>query len=184
MRGLDLRIHPKNRKPARNDGLPGQACSRTRLPGEDGPAMPERITRREVSRGLFALAAALAAPGAVFARRMPLRLFDFAIAGGWYHGLKDVRETLAVGETLMLRAEPENPHDRNAVAVHRGDGPMLGYVPRAANAPVARLLAAGRKIEARVVGRIAVGRGTGVPRDVAFTGVTDGDPRIRLILRG
>lgn len=59
--------------------------------------MTDQITRREVNRGLFAIAGALAAPGAIFARRVPLRLFDFAIAGGWYHGLMAVRETIAVG---------------------------------------------------------------------------------------
>lgn len=146
--------------------------------------MPDRITRREVNRGLVALAAALAAPGAVVARGVPLRLFDFAIAGGAYHSLQRVREQIAVGEALALRAEPQNPHDRNAVAVHRGDGLMLGYVPRAANAPVARLLAAGRRVEARVVGRIAFRRSADIPRDVAFTSLAPGDPRIRLVLRG
>lgn len=111
-------------------------------------------------------------------------LFDFAIAGGWYHGLAGVREELAPGEILRLRAEPENPHDADAVAVHRTDGLMLGYIPRAANAPVARLLKLGAPVEAVIVGPIAFGPYDNEPEDFAFTSVTEGDPRIRLVLAG
>jgi hypothetical protein len=39
-------------------------------------------------------------------------------------------EGAAPGRRLRLRAEPENPHDPNAVAVLTEDGLALGYVPR------------------------------------------------------
>jgi hypothetical protein len=144
----------------------------------------DQFTRREVNRALLAATLMLAAPTAVVTRRPGMHLFDFAIAGGGYHGLYDVREELMIGEELKLRAEPDNPFDVNAVAVHRAGGLMLGYLPREANAPVARLLASGESIEARVIGRLVFGRAEDVPDDFAFTGFVNGDPRIRLLLRG
>lgn len=147
--------------------------------------MTERFTRREVNRGLLLGALALAAPGAAMPRplvRTPL--FDFAVAGGYYHGLDAARGSLLPGVALHLQAEPTNPYDGNAVAVQRSDGLMLGYVPRAANEPVARLLKLGRRLEAVVVGPLRIQRAADIPADLAFTGLADGDPRIRLTLIG
>jgi hypothetical protein len=98
--------------------------------------------------------------------------------------LDKVRDILARGERLALRPEPRNPHDANAVAVHRTSGLMLGYIPREANEPIARLLERGARVDAIVIEPLRVGRATDVPDDLAFTGFSDGDPRIRLIHRG
>jgi hypothetical protein len=147
--------------------------------------MPPSFSRREVNRALLATAFALLTPaGRMAAAAADTPLFDFAIAGGWHHGLLAMRDRLALGERLVLRAEPDNPHDANAVAVHHADGRMLGYVPRAANEPLVRLLTQGACIEAEIVGRLGVGRDEDIPDDLVFTGFTDGDPRIRLTLRG
>jgi len=147
----------------------------------------DEFTRREVNRSLLATAVALAAPGASIAAasaETPVHLFDFAIAGGWYHGLHDVRDDLARGERLVARAEPANPHDANAVAIDRADGRMLGYVPRAANAPIARLLAEGANMSAEVIDFLNIRRDSDIPVDLVFTGFSNGDPRIRLTLVG
>lgn len=147
--------------------------------------MSDQFTRREVNRALLLGAMALVAPGAAIkAPPVPAPLFDFAIAGGWYHGLRQVRDDLALGEKLVLQAEPANPHDPNAVAVKRGDGQMLGYIPREANEPVARLLERRLRVEAVVVGPLNFRRAADIPDDFAFIGFTDGDPRIRLTLIG
>ena len=53
------------------------------------------------------------------------------------------------GDTLMLVREPDNPHDRNAVRVEWRSF-KLGYVPRAENAAVSRLLDGGTRLAARV----------------------------------
>jgi hypothetical protein len=144
-----------------------------------------RFTRRAFNRALLYGAAALAAPrAAARPTLMATPLFDFAIAGGWYHGLPAARDGLAVGEKLVLRGEPANPFDANAVAVLRGDGMMLGYLPRAANAPISRLLERKACVEAIVVGRLDYEDESEIPDDFAFTGFADGDPRIRLTLIG
>lgn len=134
----------------------------------------DRFTRRAVNQSLLAFAVSLAAGRPASAAQT--RLFDFAIAGGWHHALESVRSDLTAGERLMLRAEPDNPHDSDAVAVLRA-GLKLGYIPRAANTPIARLLAAGQDVRCDVVGRL------GSKDDFesfAWTSFVSGDPRLRL----
>ena len=63
-----------------------------------------------------------------------------------------------------------------AVAVWRGDL-KLGYVPRAANRPLARLLAEGARIEADVMRVIADSGKDRTP--FAYTSYGEGDPVIR-----
>jgi len=140
------------------------------------------FTRREVNLSLLAVALSCVSPVAVPARE-PIRLFDFAIAGGWHHGLTDAAGGIVVGERFHLVAEPFNPHDPNALAVHRG-GTKLGYVPRVANAPIAALLKSGAAIDARVVGHLRCRRDSDIPADLVFTGFVFGDPLIRLTLNG
>jgi hypothetical protein len=141
--------------------------------------------RRELMLGL---GAALALTGA--ARLPPPRvaLFDLAIAGGWYHGLRRAVPHLAVGTALVLRPEPANPHDPNAVEVlmPRGAplaGLKLGYVPRAAAPVVAGLLARGVGLGVTVAGRLRWPV-DGDARALVFTGFSDGDPRLALTLDG
>jgi hypothetical protein len=145
--------------------------------------MSDQFTRREINRALLAGAFALVVPGVAGVKpRAPTPLFDFAIAGGWYHGLRHVGGQLRRGEQLVLRAEPGNSYDANAVAVDRADGLMLGYVPRLANAPVARLLAQGARIDAVIIESLRFRFIDDIPDDFAFTGFDNGDPRIRLTL--
>ena len=67
---------------------------------------------------------------------------DFPIAGYQYHQGPHVHELLQPGDALQLRPEPDNPHDPFAVGIFHGDD-QLGYVPRACNRPVSRLLQEG-----------------------------------------
>lgn len=53
------------------------------------------------------------------------------------------------GQTLALRAEPENPHDRHAVAVFNSHGLQLGYLP--SNARDASAILRGEAISASVL---------------------------------
>lgn len=147
--------------------------------------MSTRFTRQEVNRTLPTGALALAAAGVLPPPPVaPVPLFDFAIAGGWYHDLAAALPTLTPGTRLLLRSEPDNPHDANAIAVSNRAGLMLGYIPREANAPIARLLRLGADIEATVIGPLMVGRDSDIPDDLAFTDFTNGDPRVRLMRLG
>ena len=108
---------------------------------------PPGTSRRALFQGLGAgIGAGLAAsvPPAL-ARPLPSELFlqAFDVAGIPYHQARAVADTLRKGEVLVLRREPQNPHDPLAIAIHTGRSDKLGYVPRVHNAPYARLLDAG-----------------------------------------
>ena len=89
-------------------------------------------------------------PTLPFAR--DVTLLHCHVAGTAYRELDGVVEELGTGEALTLRREPENPHDELAVRVLRADGTHLGYLPRACNEPVARLMDAGKLLVARLSG--------------------------------
>src|SRR3546814_1545737 len=51
---------------------------------------------------------------------------------------------------VVLRREPDNPHDRRAIEVLDARGAKLGYVARIDNSAVARMMDAGERFEARI----------------------------------
>ena len=83
----------------------------------------------------------------------PGRLFDqFHIAGFQYHEGATVLGKLKPGKKLTLVAEPDNPYDPNAVRIER-KGVHLGYIPRACNSLLARMMFYGHTnvVECRVL---------------------------------
>lgn len=148
---------------------------------------PAVFSRREVNRALLATAFGVLSGRSELMKvavALPTPLFDFAIAGGFYHGLQAAQATLRPGMALDLRREPDNPHDADAVAVHLPNGLMLGYVPRVANTPVARLMDGGRPVRAEIVRMLMAERDEDIPDDLVFTCFTSGDPMIRLTAEG
>jgi len=151
---------------------------------ENDPALGLRLGRREVLA--FGFAAALAAAGTCRLPTPQLAPMRFAIAGGFYHGLRRVRALLTPGTQLELRAEPSTPYDANAVAVLMpAAGPhaglKLGYLPRRGNREAALWLARGAVLRAEVVGTLGLRRGETIPDDLVFTSYSYGDPLLRLV---
>jgi hypothetical protein len=74
----------------------------------------------------------------------------FHIAGFTYHEGVLAFNNLQTGTQLLLKPEPDNHHDEDAVAIWHGEH-KLGYVPRTTNKPIATILNAGHDIfEVRV----------------------------------
>ena len=67
---------------------------------------------------------------------------DFHIAGFTYYDGVDVFENLKIGKELLLKAEPKNPHDPNAVAIYYQEA-KLGYVPRDKNDAISKFFKLG-----------------------------------------
>jgi len=63
----------------------------------------------------------------------------FPIAGFSYYDGDAALPELLPGTALTLRAQPNNPHDPNAVEILHG-GWKLGYIPRFCNRRVSQLL--------------------------------------------
>lgn len=72
------------------------------------------------------------------------------VAGFQFHEGKRLWHELQIGDSLKLVREADNAHDSRAVRVE-WNGHLLGYVPRAENAAVARQLDKGNELEARIV---------------------------------
>jgi hypothetical protein len=71
------------------------------------------------------------------------------LAGFRHYEAPNLWGEVRAGDELALVREPDNPHDRNAVRVEWRSF-KLGYVPRAQNEAVARLLDRGTRLAARV----------------------------------
>jgi len=54
------------------------------------------------------------------------------------------------GDRVILKREPENPHDEKAVAVLREDGETIGYLSRDNAVWVARVMDEGKQVEAKI----------------------------------
>ncbi len=88
--------------------------------------------------------------GASAAGARLVRLNDFAIAGfRYYEGARELPR-LTPGRRLTLRPEPANRFDRFAIEILHGPA-KLGYVPRACNQHLSRLLEAGVPLVCQVV---------------------------------
>ena len=76
-----------------------------------------------------------------------------AVAGAARHHAEALgSDALAPGQPLVLRRDPANPHDANAIAVHpAGGGEQAGWVPRDLAAEIAPALDAGRPWSAVVL---------------------------------
>ncbi len=80
-----------------------------------------------------------------------VHLLDSYIAGTMYTEEVSDLEALATGEELLLRREPDNRFDENAIMVLNSEGAKLGYIPEKDNVVFARLMDAGKIIKVSVI---------------------------------
>ena len=52
------------------------------------------------------------------------------VAGVTFDGRQGVIARLAIGEEILLKREPTNPYDHNAIRVERSNGLQIGYLNR------------------------------------------------------
>jgi hypothetical protein len=112
---------------------------------------PAKMNESRSRRGF--LRTLIAAPlGAAVgpSRPPPLLLDEFYVAGYRYHRGPTVISQLTRGSALELNLEPGNAFDSKAVRIS-WQGVKLGYVPRAMNGHVFRLLSQGARLESAVV---------------------------------
>ena len=83
-----------------------------------------------------------------FARE--IMLIECQIAGTSHRDVKSIEPDLRPGDLLPLKREPDNPHDPLAIMILDEAGHHLGYVPRAKNEALARLMDAGKLLFARL----------------------------------
>lgn len=76
--------------------------------------------------------------------------YTLHISGEQYDGRQSAIWRLRVGQKLLLRREPWNKHDPQAVAVSTLSGDVIGYIPRKNAGWVSRLLDQGDQLKASV----------------------------------
>ncbi len=77
-------------------------------------------------------------------------LFGSYIAGTSHIDDQAVFDDLKTGDKLILKREPGNRFDENAILVMNGEGRKLGYVPEKDNLVFTRLMDAGKYLIAKV----------------------------------
>ncbi|HOE12434.1 MAG TPA: HIRAN domain-containing protein [bacterium] len=79
-----------------------------------------------------------------------IELLRTPLAGYPYYEADRALPALKTGSALVLRREPENPFDRDAVEVLTEDGIKLGYIPRTSVHSISRNLDCGIPVRCRV----------------------------------
>lgn len=64
--------------------------------------------------------------------------------------IEKIAQNLEIREFVVMKREPENPHDELAILILNENGRKVGYVPREKNEVIARLMDAGKFIFGRV----------------------------------
>jgi hypothetical protein len=72
------------------------------------------------------------------------------LAGFQHYAGRALFPLMQVGDSLVLRREPTNTHDAQAVRVE-WRGVQIGYAPRAENVDLARLMDRGTHVEGRIL---------------------------------
>jgi len=75
------------------------------------------------------------------------------VAGTGYRDIKAFEPELKIDDFLVLKREPKNPHDAFAIAIFSEGGKKLGYVPKAKNEILARLMDAGKFVFGKLVSK-------------------------------
>ena len=87
--------------------------------------------------------------------------FRTVVVGSHFRGHVAVEAVgrLRKGDALQLRREPDNRHDRNAIAIYYA-GLKIGFIPKLVNPRIAPLMDRGDQLEAVVDAPAEMSRGT------------------------
>lgn len=124
--------------------MPSNSSSRARLIACVGISLClTALTQAQTTQGEAAAPVTRPSQASLLIQSSPL-------AGSQYHALPEVVSQIRVGDTLTLKRDADNPHDRNAIQV-LWQGHLLGFVPRRENKAVARAMDRNEPLIARVV---------------------------------
>ena len=79
-----------------------------------------------------------------------VELLDCNIAGTSFLDLDDIEPKLKKHQLLMLKREPNNEYDSNAIIILTEEGQKLGYVPQEKNEVLSKLMDAGKLLFGRL----------------------------------
>ena len=80
-------------------------------------------------------------------------LIECHVAGTSHHNIKDIEPEIKPDDFLIFKREPENPHDKFAIAIYTESENKLGYIPKEKNEILARLMDSGKLIFGKIVSK-------------------------------
>jgi hypothetical protein len=108
------------------------------------------MKRRKLFQMIGALAAVLPLTAGARARSgRRLCVLDASIAGFAHYDGEQCLPYMAAGDPLTLQRQPDNAHDHRAIEIF-WNGHKIGYVPRAHNRALCRLMDAGEVVVGEV----------------------------------
>jgi HIRAN domain len=113
--------------------------------------MSQELSLVSIDPSLLALMhGAFGGDGSLMPFAKEIMLIECQIAGTSHRDLTEVEPTLLPGNLLVLKREPDNAHDTLAIMIFNEAGQHLGYIPRAKNEAIARLMDAGKLLFGRL----------------------------------
>ena len=79
-----------------------------------------------------------------------VELLNCNIAGTTFLNLEDIEPKLKKHQLLVLKREPKNEYDGNAILILTEEGQKLGYVPQEKNEVLSNLMDAGKLLFGRL----------------------------------
>ena len=79
-----------------------------------------------------------------------VELLGCNVAGTTFLDLDDIEPKLKKHQLLMLKREPNNEYDNNAILILTEEGKKLGYVPQDKNEVLSKLMDAGKLLFGRL----------------------------------
>jgi hypothetical protein len=97
------------------------------------------MNRLHFIKKLFGTGALMLLPFQVQKRKNSSLLLRFKVAGFQFYKGEKLMDTMQAGQALTIHREPENPHDRHAIAIYYRNE-KIGFVPRSKNEVLSRLI--------------------------------------------
>ena len=108
------------------------------------------MTHKDISQGSRGLGTGfLAMLGFKKKKTGPEVVYEGHISGYQYHKGQELEHKFALGTRFLLKHEPENPFDDDAVAVYYGDQ-KIGFIPPNNNVEIAERIKRGDNLNARI----------------------------------
>jgi len=108
------------------------------------------MTRRLFLKFFLSMGALFFLPKKIYSyEENRILLLSSVVAGFRYYDGEKIWKKLSKNDTLELRREPTNPHDRNAIEIY-WNKIKLGYVPKADNSVIAQLIDRGNRLNAYI----------------------------------
>ena len=143
--------HAISKLPVRERTAKGVAAYLLKTERRNGRPLVKRISRSQTQETKHPISTPTTEPVEISTK----------VVGVTFDGRQDVVAKLFIHEEIVLRREPTNPYDHNAIRVERLSGEQIGYIDRCMAASLAPALDAFGEVVHGTVSMLTGGSGNG-----------------------